>query len=173
MSCNDIDVIPDTKNYSWEELISYCVDVYSQLQTDGFVPEVIICVSRGGFFPGLVMSHLCKTQLLYSVRASTNVDEKIRSERKQPIIESLFTRENINVIQNKKILIIDDVFNTGLTIKAVYDYLKEIDNDLVIKTACMVFDTYSVAPDSDKHVVVDYYSDKRCAWAVFPWETVL
>ena len=162
----------DVKNYSWKELTSYCVDIYKKMKENKYIPDVIISITRGGFFTGLILAHLFKIQELYSIKASTNINDDIRSLRQHPQIESLFTKDNIYTLTKKKILIVDDVFNTGYTLKTVYDYMKELNNNLVIRSACMIYDTYldGTLPVAD--FIVDYYSDKRCAWAVFPWETI-
>lgn len=162
----------DVKNYSWLELTDYCVDIYKKMKEDEYIPEVIISISRGGFFTGLILAHLFKIQELYSIKASTNINDDIRSLRQHPQIESLFTKNNIHSLNKKKILIVDDVFNTGYTLKTVYDYMKDLNTNLNIRTACMIYDTFldTTLPVAD--FIVDYYSDKRCAWAVFPWETI-
>lgn len=161
----------EVKKYSWEELIGYCTDICENMKKDGYIPDVIISIARGGFFIGLVLAHLFKTQDLYSIKASTNINDDVRSARQYPKIESLFTEGNVCNLIGKKILIVDDVFNTGYTFKKVYDYMKCLNHQLDIKTACMIYDTYLDGTLSVSDFNVDYYSDKRCAWAVFPWET--
>lgn len=171
--CDEYRKQPEVKNYTWDELISYCKDIHQQLLANNYNPNIIIAISRGGFFTGLMMSHLCQTQYLYSIKASTNIDDSVRSERVSPQVESLFTSNNIDILLGKKILLVDDVFNTGFTLKVVYDYLMSLCPDLTIKTACMIYDTFLDPSLPTADIIVDFYSDKRCAWAIFPWETIL
>lgn len=160
------------KKYTWEELVSYCVSISNQMKEDSYIPDVIISIARGGFFTGLVISHIFKTQELYSVKAMTNINDDIRSERMRPQIETLFTKSNIVGLNGKRVLLVDDVFNTGYTLKTVYDYMKTLSPKLDIKTACMIYDTYIDKNLPVAEFNVDYYCDKRCAWAVFPWEII-
>lgn len=160
------------KEYSWEELISYCKRIYMDMESDGFIPEIIIAVSRGGYFTGLILSHLFKMQELFSINTSTNKSDEIRSQRRHPQIQELFCGVNEKRLSGKRVLIVDDVINTGITLFTVQEYMQSLQINMEVKTACMIYDTYQ---ENNNHLLnykADYYADERCAWAVFPWETI-
>lgn len=161
---------PATKEYSWEELTFYCKCIYQQMLQDGFIPEVIIAVARGGYFTGLMLSHLFKQQELFSLSTSTNMNDEVRSKRRSPAMKEFFYNIHKEKLEGKKVLIVDDVVNTGVTLKEVMRYMKSLNITMEIRTACMIYDTYHEEDTPWSDCVADYYADKRCAWACFPWE---
>ena len=77
-----------------------------------------------------------------------------------------------STFNEKNLLIVDDVTNTGDTIKTAHDYLKQF-RPKDIKIAVLVWDTVSEVDNQDfSSTIANYYATKIDAWAVFPWEKI-
>ena len=161
--------MPVKKNYTWEELEFFIKKLGKIIQVTTFIPDIILGITRGGCFPALLLSHILEVRTFYTLSISTTIDETIRAKRIFHKVHHSFDSE---IIANKKILIVDDVVNTGKTLEIAYNSIIEL-NPKEIKTACIFWDT--ILEEFNKNnqpdfCYTDYYSDKVDAWIIFPWE---
>lgn len=75
--------------------------------------------------------------ILIRVSSTKTQTKKLRLERWKNV-EELFHVQNNFTLENKHILLIDDVITTGATLEACYDALKKTKN-LKISIACMAY----------------------------------
>ena len=97
-------------NYTWDEQFKDTGLVCAQLEKDEFQPDVIVGISRGGLIPGVMMSHKLNVPFK-PVHAST---------RDFPHWENYLPRPS-----DKKILIVDDICDSGETFEKLSTYIKE------------------------------------------------
>ena len=118
-------------------------------------PDVIMGINRGGCIPGVYLSH----RLGIPHEA---LDVRLRDHKAKPDLRNL---EKAYAFQ-KKILIIDDINDTGET----FNYIKKnFGGEDRVRTAAVIHNTPS------KFNKLDYYCyeiDKEVlpCWIVFPWE---
>jgi len=129
--------------------------ICEQMSNTDFQPDVVMGINRGGCIPGVYMSH--RLGIPHEV-----LDVRLRDHKTQPDLTNLEKAYNFQ----KKILIIDDINDTGETLS----YIKEnCHNDGRIKTAAIIHNTPS------KFDKLDYWcytidKDVNPCWIVFPWE---
>jgi len=65
-------------------------------------------------------------------------------------------------VRGKKVLVVDEVADTGKSLRLVRSHLKE-EGATEVKIATIYYKPWSI-------VVPDYYEGKTSLWIVFPWE---
>lgn len=142
----------------------------SKVIADDFKPDFLIAIWRGGANIGI-----CLHELLKYVGIPTD-HIAIRTSRYTGIDEaaSVVTVYNLGYLTERltkdaKVLLVDDVFDTGLSISAVINSLKEKLGDNTpndIRTATIFY-----KPTRNQTTrVPDYYVHESNEWIVFPHE---
>lgn len=144
------------KNYfTTGQMRNALIQIEDQLVHSNWMPNVILGINRGGCIPGVYLSHRLKTP--HEV-----IDVRLRDHSVKP---NLAVLEKAYAFQ-KKILIIDDINDTGDTFKYIEDNFGKGDGR--IKFAALIHNKPS-------KVKMDYHGyeinkDEVPAWIVFPWE---
>jgi hypoxanthine phosphoribosyltransferase len=105
---------------SWDKAYRLGRKITRKIRASGFVPDIIIGVARGGFVPARILCDFLHQKDLASVKvehwgiAATLGTAKL----KFPLPEEI-------EISGKRILLVDDVADTGETCKVIIEYLKE------------------------------------------------
>ncbi len=150
---------PDTfKCYlvSWDEVYRLAKILAFKIKKSGFKPDLVIGIARGGLVPARIVCDF----LLQKDLAAIKVEHwgiaatPGKAEIKFPLPID---------ISGKKILIVDDVVDTGDTYSVTMDYLKG-KNALEIKSSVLHYKTRST-------FVPDYWSEKQdeWKWIIYPW----
>src|SRR6266699_3488305 len=90
------------------------LDLAQQIRRDGYKPEVIVGVSRGGWPPARVMSDLLQNPNLANMKVEFYKDIGVRN--KKPRITQPATME----VVGKRVLVVDDVSDTGHRTPSLY-----------------------------------------------------
>lgn len=155
---------------SAQDLLDDAYELAARVIESGFRPDCVIALWRGGTpvgvavqelfeYCGIAVDHIAIRTSLYS-----GVDQRQR-QVKVHNLDYIFN----NFSTDNKLLIVDDVFDTGLTIKAV---LAEIRNNLgvgqhgEIRVAMPWFKPARNKTD----LTPDYYLHETDDWLVFPHE---
>jgi hypoxanthine phosphoribosyltransferase len=141
---------------TWNQIYSFLLNLAGAVQKSGFEPEVIVGVSRGGCIPARIMSDLLGNLKLANVKAEFYVG--VAETRNEPVI----TQPVSFPVVNKRVLVVDDVADTGKSLNLIKSHLKE-QGAVEIKIAAMYSKPWS-------SVVPDYCENETCLWIVFPWE---
>ncbi|BAD85926.1 xanthine/guanine phosphoribosyltransferase [Thermococcus kodakarensis KOD1] len=121
-----------------------------------FMPDVIVGVARGGLIPAVRLSHILGDLevKVIDVKFYKDIDERME----KPVI-------NIPLhgsLERKKVVIVDDVSDTGKTLEVVIEEVKKAGAEEV-KVACLSMKPWT-------KVVPDFYVFRTDKWIVFPWE---
>ena len=144
------------KNYfTTGQMRNALLQIEDQMVHSNWMPNIILGINRGGCIPGVYLSHRLKCP--HEV-----IDIRLRDHKSKP---------NLNVLEKayafqKKILIIDDINDTGATFKYIEDNFGKGDGR--IKFASLV-------TNKPSEIIVDYHGyeinkDEVPSWIVFPWE---
>lgn len=140
-----------------------------QIINSTFRPKFIIGIWRGGSLPGIAIQELLSYRDIetdhIAIRASSYTG---MSQRKEILVHGLeYIVKNMNSSDN--LLIIDDVFDSGNSVKAVLDKLaskcrKNIPENIKIATV------YYKPAKNQQTFKPNYYVHETSAWLVFPHE---
>lgn len=131
------------------------LDLAEKIRTDP--PQVIIGIARGGIIPARVLSDLLGNIELGVVGVGfyTNIAE---TRDKPEVTMGISTS-----VKDKKVLIVDDVADTGKSLQMIFDYLVKLGAKQ-ITIATLYYKPWST-------IKPDFYAKKSRKWIIFPWET--
>lgn len=141
---------------SWEQIYDLLLNLAKKVLKANFMPDLIVGVSRGGWPPARIMSDLLEKPELASVKAEfyLGVDET----KSEPII----TQPVSASVEGKRVLVVDDVADTGESLRLIKSHLKE-QGAKEVKLATIYYKPWSI-------LTPDWYLKETRAWVVFPWE---
>jgi hypoxanthine phosphoribosyltransferase len=141
---------------SWNRIYDMLLDLAERIKKDGFRPDIIVGVSRGGWPPARVLSDLLNNPNLANVRAEFYLgvaETKCEPTLTQPISVS---------VEGKQVLIVDEVADTGKSLKLVKEHVIK-QGAVEARIATVYYKPWSI-------VKPEYYSVETSDWIVFPWE---
>jgi len=155
---------PKRIHWSWTNIEVASIYIKSRLDFDGFKPDYIVGLTRGGLIPAVLLSHMMGVKL-------QTLNVSLRDSEEGP--ESNLWLPEVATVENKKILIVDDINDSGATfewIKKDWDS-SELPNGCKwdnIKFATLVHNEASVTKTDYSFTKID--KSKEDVWIVFPWE---
>jgi hypoxanthine phosphoribosyltransferase len=141
---------------SWNQIYGLLLNLAGTVRKSGFEADVIVGVSRGGWIPARIMSDLLGNINLANLTAEFYVG--VAETRKEPSI----TQPVSVSVDAKKVLVVDDLADTGKSLKLVNAHLKN-QGASEVKIATIYYKPWSIT-------VPDYYEKETRRWIVFPWE---
>jgi uncharacterized protein len=141
---------------SWDEIYEMLVDTAAKIRKSNYSPDVIVGVSRGGWPPARIMSDLLENQNLANMKVVFYRDIGVRN--KAPVITQPVTTD----VSGRRVLVVDDVADTGHSLKVVVNHLKK-KGARQIKVCTLYFKPRSV-------FTPDFYVKRTTKWVIFPWE---
>ncbi|MFN3909976.1 MAG: phosphoribosyltransferase [Candidatus Anstonellaceae archaeon] len=141
---------------NWQDIEILCSKLSEKIINKNFNPDLIIGISRGGLVPTRLLSDLLNIKNVATIRLE--IYKKKNNKNKKP---KLLQPLAIN-IKNKKVLVVDDVSDSGTSLKFIKKYLKEK------KPHEIKFATLHLKPNAT--FIPDFYVTKTSSWIIYPWE---
>ncbi len=141
---------------SWNQIYSLLIDLTALIKNSDFVPDTIVGICRGGWIPARIFSDLLENSNLFSVATSFYLG--VNETKPKPVI----TQEISGSVKGKKVLVVDDLVDSGKSLKLVLSYIKN-EGASKVKTATLYRKPWSV-------IVPDYCLKETGNWVVFPWD---
>jgi hypoxanthine phosphoribosyltransferase len=141
---------------TWNQIYEMLFCQAQKIEAKNYRPDIIVAIARGGVIPGRIMSDLLENPNLSFIQIEfyTNINQTLQEPNlKQTLI--------INVT-GKKILLIDDISDTGKSLKLAKTHLQQ-QGASQTKTA-----TLFQKPQSK--TTPDFYEKQTTDWVVFPWD---
>ncbi|MBU2589231.1 MAG: phosphoribosyltransferase [Nanoarchaeota archaeon] len=126
------------------------------VKSSDFHPDVIIAIARGGLVPGRLFCDFLHIKNCYSIK----VDHWGLTATKNG--EAKLTHALNLDLEEKKVLVVDDVTDTGQSMDLAKKHISEL-NPKEIKTATLFHLTGS------KYTPDFFGKEREWAWIVFPW----
>lgn len=144
---------------SWPQCQRLLREVAFKIRESTFQPEVIAAIARGGFVPARLLCDALGVMELASFR--------IEHYRGQQVEAQARIRHPLNVdVKNKRVLVVDDLSDTGETFAVAVDYLKSL-GAAEVRTAALHHKQQSKFEP-------DYYARriKQWRWIAYPWARI-
>jgi len=160
----------DKEYISAQELLEDSFQLASNIYDSGFRPHFIMGIWRGGTPVGIAVQEYLEYKNIKTdhIAIRTSSYQGINQQAKEIRVHGLhYIIENVNA--DDSLLIVDDVFDSGRSIKAVLDQLS-------IKTRRNMPDTVKIAcpwykpKRNTTDIVPDFYIHETDSWLVFPHE---
>lgn len=141
---------------TWDQIYEMLLNLVEKIWKNGFKPDIIVGVSRGGWPPARVLSDLMGNPNLANVRAEFYLG--VAETKEEPVLTQPVSMK----VAGKKVLVVDEVADTGKSLKLVKEHIIE-KGATEVKIATVYYKPWSI-------VKPDYYERETSCWIVFPWE---
>ncbi|MEV0037258.1 phosphoribosyltransferase [Streptomyces sp. NPDC050804] len=144
------------ENLSYETFGLAVRELAQTIADDGYEPDIVLSIARGGVFVagGLAYALDCKNIHLVNVEFYTGVGTTLA----MPVM--LAPVPDVVDFSHKKVLVADDVADTGKTLKLVRDFC--VDHVAEVRSAVIYEKTQSL-------VKCEYVWKRTEDWINFPW----
>jgi len=144
---------------SWEHFYRLAKEVANKIKSSGYVPDMIIGLARGGWCLARVLCDFIGVKDLVSLKVEhwgITATPDGKAKLKYPF--------NID-LTGKKVLVVDDITDTGESMRISVDYVKTLNPSEVRTAALRHIEGSKFKPD--------YYAEKiTWRWVIFPWNFV-
>jgi len=141
---------------TWNKIYDSLLNQSQKIQKQTEKIDLILGISKGGLIPARILADFLQVSEIITIQAKFYTG--IAQTHDEPIIIQPLT---VN-LSGKKILIVDDIADTGKSLKIVIEHLESL-GITEIKTATLYLNNRSV-------IKPDFYEEITDKWVVFPWE---
>jgi hypoxanthine phosphoribosyltransferase len=143
---------------TWQAFGEGARDLSRMVAGDGYGPDIILAIARGGLLIGGAVSYALQVKNVYVINVEyyTGVDERLEF----PVL--LPPPLNLVDLRDTRVLVCDDVADTGHTLAMVRELCKEEVAD--IRSAVLYEKPHSV-------VHSEYVWRRTDRWIDFPWSS--
>ena len=144
---------------SWEQLGSGSRELAEAIYVDDWIPDLILGISRGGLLVAGALAYALgvKNTATISVEFYTGIDERLELPMLLPPVPDLVD------LSAARVLIADDVADTGATLELVHDFCV----GLVAETRIAV-----LYEKSRTTINCEYVWRRTDDWITFPWSAL-
>ena len=146
---------------NWEYIYGLCRDVADDVRAADYEPEVVVALARGGWFAGRCLCDFLGLDDL----ASLKIEHYVGTAEKtgEPVVRYPMPEGSV---AGKDVLIVDDIADTGGSIRRAEEYVRERDPGEVRTATLQLLGTSSFEPD--------YVGERleEWAWIVYPWNFI-
>lgn len=149
----------NTKLVKWSEVVEWARSLSQMIEESGWRPDIVVAISRGGFVPARLVCDFMDIHDLVSIQV-------LHWGRAAEITAKAHVKYPLNIdLSGKKVLIVDDICDTGDSIIVARDYIKEHCNPAEIRVAVMQW----ISPVAK--IKPDYYVEevKTWVWYQYTW----
>jgi uncharacterized protein len=143
---------------TWADFGRACRELAVRIDADGFRPDIILAIARGGLFPAGALGYALDVKNLHVINVEfyTGVDQRLAMPVVLPPVPKPID------LSGSRVLIADDVADTGATLRLVEDFCA----DHVAEVRCAV-----IYEKSRSIVKCEYVWRRTDLWIDFPWST--
>ena len=146
----------ERERLSYEQFGNAVRELAQTIADSGFQPDIVLSIARGGLIVGGALGYALgvKNAFTMSVEFYTGVDERLPLPVVLPPVPNKFD------LRGAKVLVADDVADTGATLALVRDFCGEVVEE--VRTAVLYEKPHS-------EVKPDFAWRMTDQWIEFPW----
>ena len=143
---------------TWGDFGSGCRELASSIATSGYAPDIILAIARGGLFVAGGLGYALSVKNIYvmNVEYYTGVNERL------PLPVALPPTPHLVDIEDARLLIADDVADTGHTLALVHGFCR--GKVAEVRSAVLYQKPTSV-------IGCQYVWRRTDRWVDFPWSS--
>jgi len=141
---------------TWNQIYDMLLHIAQKIQADGYKPDVIIGVARGGMVPSRILLDLLETKDFASIQIEYY--EGINQTKHKPILKQCLN----TTLTGKRALLVDDISDRGNSLLLAKNHLQQ-SGAKEIKIATLYAKPATITKP-------DYYEKLTSSWIVFPWD---
>jgi hypoxanthine phosphoribosyltransferase len=141
---------------TWNEMYAMLLRQAEKIRKSGFKPDIVVGVTRGGWIPARILSDLLEIPDLATVRVEFYLGVA------ETLNEPALTQGVSAAVTGKKVLLVDDVADTGKSLQLAKEHILR-QGAAEVRIATLYYKPFSAAKP-------DYYERETRRWVVFPWE---
>lgn len=144
---------------TWETFGTASRELTKQIVDSGFVPEIVIAIARGGLIPAGAIAYAM------GVKAAGTLNVEFYSDIEETLPDPVVLEPllDTDAIVGKRLLVVDDVADSGRTLALVVELLRKHTED--VKSAVIYTKPRSI-------VAPDFSWRETDLWINFPWSTL-
>lgn len=141
---------------TWMDIQRLSEKLADKIADSGFRPDIIVAVSRGGFDPARILSDELNIRSLASLQVIYYAGVNERNDKPQ-------VKYPLNAdIAGLNVLVVDDVADSGNSLKVVKDYVESL-GPREVRIATLHHKPWS-------RFEPDFYAESADKWIIYPWE---
>ena len=141
---------------TWKQIYAMLVSQAEEIRCSGFKPDVIVAVTRGGWIPARVLSDILGIHALATIGVEFYLG--VSETRSTPVLTQGVSVE----VTEKKVLLVDDVTDTGGSLRLARKHLQQHGVGEV-QVATVYRKPLSL-------IMPEFYEKETRGWVVFPWD---
>ena len=158
----------DRENLTWQGFGDACRQIAQQIADSGWIPDLIVAIARGGMLPAGAISYA----LGVKVNGAINVEFYTGVGKTMLEPEILEPYMDISSLEGKRVLIVDDVADSGKTLKLIMDLITKEGLSMGSATAKMDARSATIYLKPTSIIKPDYVFKQTDKWINFPWSVL-
>ena len=154
------------KIFDWHDIDRLARSLFNLIKSDGYKPDIILGISRGGWIPARLLSDMFEASYLLEGHQTSSVLATMQIRFYAAIAEThtkpVISQDVVVDIFQKNILLIDDLADSGESLECALNYLN-LKYPKTVRIATLLYKPWS-------KVKPDYFAEEASEWVVFPHE---
>lgn len=163
------DLQPDRETLTWQGFGDASRALTQSIVNSGWMPELIVAIARGGLLPAGAISYAIGVKAMgtMNVEFYTGVGQTLTEPQLLPPLM------DVSAMDGKRVLVVDDVADSGSTLKMVMDMINAHGLSLDGHTTVKAEARSAVIYKKPRSVIEpDYMWRETDKWINFPWSTL-
>jgi hypothetical protein len=150
------------KYLTYKQIHTAIIELVIMMEKANYKPDIIMPIAKGGIVPaGILGQHFLEAKF-YMIQTKSYISVDKQEDSVKVYIPKSISKD---IEKDAKILIVDDIYDTGKTMQAITKVLK--DNGIKNNTV-----TATLYYKEESNGTPDFFAEsiKKGTWLHFPWE---
>ena len=157
-------MLREIRGLNYEEIIESCKRLSATIRQKHWNIDVIVPILKGGVNIGVLIGNNLDIDDFCFIHTRSTESNKTNAKLNEP---RLLGVTNAEIVRGKNVLLCDDIFDTGRSIKLAEKTIKDLGAERVYMAVCV-----NVNKDAGKleNLIFDLDYANENNWLLFPWE---